>query len=367
MPRPEILATLDALAACFGEGVFTATQARDAGVAQHRLETAHRYGGLLRLQRGRYQVSASITGLRDNARRVPGLSEEATARVRARIDALDVGGIPARLGTASATGAWELPTYGVPAPTLPILVVPRGSTVRPGSSAGIRIVHRDVAPGGIVTGPGGVPMTDALVAAVHVAARPGLSLAAQLVVLNGAMRRYWEWLQGESGRLSDRDLAGAMSDPSTRQALREELLTVARHADLRDRGSRLGTSPSARSAWRRLVHALDIVDPRIETALESLSWAAFHDFGFEIPQPQARVRGASGTLWRVDFLFRGLVIGECDGAVKYHGGYTPWQEKQRQSDLEARGHPVVRWTWEEIDRRPQDVMDRISLAINRHS
>ena len=105
----------------------------------------------------------------------------------------------------------------------------------------------------------------------------------------------------------------------------------------------------------------------METALESLSWARFHECGFEIPIPQARVRGASGRLWRVDFLFKGLVVGECDGAVKYHDGYTPWKEKQRQSDLEGAGHPVVRWTWEEITRRPDSVLARIALAMTRYA
>lgn len=108
-----------------------------------------------------------------------------------------------------------------------------------------------------------------------------------------------------------------------------------------------------------------IADPRVETALESLSWAQFHEWGLALPLPQANLRGASGVLWRVDFLFEGRVIGECDGAVKFHAGHTAWQEKRRQSDLEAQGYQFVRWTWEEIIREPEAVLARIALALRR--
>ncbi len=108
-----------------------------------------------------------------------------------------------------------------------------------------------------------------------------------------------------------------------------------------------------------------IADPRVETALESLSWAQFHEWGLEMPVPQVSLKGASGVLWRVDFLFGGRVIGECDGAVKFHAGHTAWQEKRRQSDLEAEGYVFVRWTWEELLRQPGAVLARLDLALRR--
>ncbi|MGA1596677.1 MAG: DUF559 domain-containing protein [Candidatus Nanopelagicales bacterium] len=228
------------------------------------------------------------------------------------------------------------------------------------------MTHRDVDPAHLVLGPGNVPVTDPLLTAVHLAALARLPLAAQLVVLHGGLRRQWEWIHGGLQRLAGRTLAAEMADASTRAALREELIAIAQQADMRAQGSRSGTASCDSNAWRRLTPALDIVDPRIETALESLSWARFHEFDFPIPVPQVLIRGASGTLWRVDFLFDGRVIGECDGAVKYNSGHTPWKEKQRQSDLEARGYPVVRWTWDEIHQRSQRVLDRISLAIDRY-
>ena len=51
--------------------------------------------------------------------------------------------------------------------------------------------------------------------------------------------------------------------------------------------------------------------------------------------------------------------------MKFHAGHTAWQEKRRQSDLEAEGYFFVRWTWEELLRHPAAVLARIALALRR--
>ena len=294
------------------------------------------------------------------------MTEEEAARVRDRVTLFAADGVASGLGSTTAAACWELPIYGVPASALPVLLVPRGASIRPGKHSGVHVTHRDVDPARLVLGPGNAPTTDPLLTAVHIAAGPRLSLAAQLIVLHGGLRRQWEWMRGGLERPDTREMATAMSDASVRRALLDELIATAQDADLRGKGSRRETAQCDRSPWQRLAHALAITDARIETALESLSWVRFHELDFEIPEPQVLVRGASGRLWRVDFLFRGRVIGECDGAIKYNSGHTPWKEKQRQSDLEAEGYPVVRWTWDEIHRRPQQVLARIDLAIDRY-
>ena len=81
-------------------------------------------------------------------------------------------------------------------------------------------------------------------------------------------------------------------------------------------------------------------------------------------EPQRVIAGRSGKGYRVDFLIAGRVILEADGAVKY-GDVTPWEEKQRQSDLEAAGYWVVRCTWEELIHRPYEVLKRIEVALAR--
>lgn len=114
--------------------------------------------------------------------------------------------------------------------------------------------------------------------------------------------------------------------------------------------------------WVRRV--LADVEPLLETALEGLAWSAFTATDLPRPRPQVWVRGASGKRYRADFLIAGVVIVEADGAVKY-SGLTPWQEKQRQHDLEAAGFWVVRCTWEELLHRPHEVIARIWLALDR--
>jgi hypothetical protein len=224
--------------------------------------------------------------------------------------------------------------------------VPRSARVGRGLRAGIFVRACDVDPRRIVLGPSSLPTTDPLITAVHVCSTPGLSFAQSLVLLCGAMRRQIEWTS--AGTSSAERLA---SSADVRRAATHDLLDALEFADI----------PSRRRVLAAAVHA----DPRMETALESVSWARFIEAGIDMPVPQAWVKGASGRSWRVDFLFGDRVVGECDGAVKYGAVDSLWKEKKRQSDLEGAGFIVVRWTWEEIVFRPHVVLARIALAISR--
>lgn len=372
MPRSEVTDTVCQLTMRFGGTTFTTAQAEAAGIAAHRVKSAVRTGDVLRLRRGHYRIAVSSEAI-DCAQRsqqptspIPGLTPLEESRVRDAITELPIA--PVALGLMSAGGAWGIPTWGIPPAPSPVLLVPRDSGVRSGERNGLRFVVREVRVDRIVTGPGGIPMTDPLLTGVHLAGTAGLSLAAQLVVLHGAMRRHQEldeaaWMahahesQGAhaqtvaSTRLGSHELARLMADHDVRQNLIERSMRVATEASLR------GT--------QRVIRALEVADPRVETALESLSWAACLEAGMTMPTPQALVRGASGRLWRVDFVFGGRVIGECDGAVKYQSADALWQEKKRQMDLENAGYIVVRWTWEEIAFRPKVVLERIALALER--
>lgn len=362
MPRPEVLTTVNSLFRAFGDSTFTTGDAFRAGVAQHRLWSAVRSGVVHRLARGRYRVAGEMVGTPPD---LGGLTSLEAARVGDRIAEYAERGVTARLGAQSAAQVWGLPTYQVEAPDQPVLLVPRRSGLKPGVRRGIRVSLRDVDPQHVVMGPGSMPMTDPLLTALHIAAGPRLNLPGRLVVLHGGLRRHWEWLEEGDARMTSRALASAMSDIRVRTALLEEMAEVAAGADIDGCGGTRGPGPAAASAWARLELAMRIADPRIETALESLSWAQFHAWGLDMPVPQVCLKGASGALWRVDFLFEGRVIGECDGAVKFHAGHTAWQEKRRQSDLEAEGYAFVRWTWEELLRHPEAVLARITLALRR--
>lgn len=372
MPRPEVLDTVRRLTSHFGDSTFTTAQAQAAGIAAHRVKSAVRTGDVLRLRRGHYRLAVTSRGTHDSQQSqqptsfVAGLTPLEESRVRDAITALPQ--IPAAVGLVRAGAAWEIPTWEIPPSPTPTILVPKGSGVRSGVRNGLRFAMREVSEDHIVMGPGGIPMTDPLLTGIHLAESRRLSLGAQLVVLHGAIRRQAEFdeavwrrhfdascdvSEGTAAdeRLDSHDLARLMADQGFRRALIDRAVTTAAEANLR--------------GVRRVIKALHLADPRVETALESLSWAAFIGAGIPLPTPQALVHGESGKIWRVDFLFDGLVIGECDGAVKYHAGQSLWQEKKRQMDLENAGYVVVRWTWEEIVSHPHVVLARIALALSR--
>jgi very-short-patch-repair endonuclease len=69
----------------------------------------------------------------------------------------------------------------------------------------------------------------------------------------------------------------------------------------------------------------------------------------------------------VDFFWEEFgVIGEADGLAKYDDEEERLSlraEKLRQEELEALGYIVVRWTWEDIWRRPEWVAKRLRRAF----
>lgn len=88
---------------------------------------------------------------------------------------------------------------------------------------------------------------------------------------------------------------------------------------------------------------------------ESLSRVSMHRAGLPMPRLQEPRRGASGTLWTVDFFWPNCnLIGEFDGKLKYldpayRGGRSAEQvvydEKLREDDLRAAGNGFARWPW----------------------
>jgi len=111
-------------------------------------------------------------------------------------------------------------------------------------------------------------------------------------------------------------------------------------------------------------------DPRAESPLESISWFAMHER--DLPAPELQVPLGIDEDGRptgvVDFYWEEFgVIGEADGLMKYDdedARLSLRAEKLRQEALEALGFIVVRWTWEDIWRRPDWVMMRLRRAMN---
>lgn len=126
--------------------------------------------------------------------------------------------------------------------------------------------------------------------------------------------------------------------------------------------------------WPGIRKARDVVgfaDGRAASALETVSRVVFHEFGLPAPELQVTVAWDPWGNPRiiVDFCWPELgVVGEADGLIKYGEELDPRRtslrdEKLRQEELEALGYIVVRWTWDDIWRRPEWVVTRIRNAM----
>jgi hypothetical protein len=120
---------------------------------------------------------------------------------------------------------------------------------------------------------------------------------------------------------------------------------------------------------RKAKEVIRFADPRAATPLESISRVAFHEFGLPAPELQVTLvwDDFGNPRFIVDFYWPEFgVIGEADGLLKYDEdpeGLSLRAEKLRQEELEARGYIVVRWTWEDIWRRPDWVAMRLRRAM----
>jgi len=147
-----------------------------------------------------------------------------------------------------------------------------------------------------------------------------------------------------------------------------------------DSAMRLGVSREALervtqdcTRWPGIRKARTVVafaDARAATPLESVSRVAFHDMLLPPPELQAvLVRDEWGNPKTiVDFYWEEFrVVGEADGLFKYDDEQERRSlraEKLRQEELESLGFIVVRWTWDDIWRRPEWVATRLRRAFD---
>jgi hypothetical protein len=100
---------------------------------------------------------------------------------------------------------------------------------------------------------------------------------------------------------------------------------------------------------------IEFADGAADRPGESMSRVSMRVARLPTPQLQAKLAGASGRIWTVDFWWPSAnLIGEFDGRHKYTKaeflrGRTPQQavydEKLREDDLRAAGYLVRRWPW----------------------
>jgi hypothetical protein len=144
------------------------------------------------------------------------------------------------------------------------------------------------------------------------------------------------------------------------------------HAVLEDHLAQMSRWPGTRQARR----AVALLDPRSESAGESVSRVRLHEEGLPVPELQQDIYGQDGRfVARVDFCWKEQrTIGEFDGKIKYGRLLKPGQsiedvlfeEKRREDALRDLGWQIVRWLWRDL-YRPGVIKDRVVRAFARAS
>jgi hypothetical protein len=139
---------------------------------------------------------------------------------------------------------------------------------------------------------------------------------------------------------------------------------------LEDQLAQMTRWPGIRQARR----AVALLDPRSESAGESVSRVRMHEDGLPAPDLQKDIFDGDGEfVARVDFLWKEqLTIGEFDGKIKYGRLLKPGQsvedvifaEKVREDALRDLGWQIVRWLWADLYRRGV-IRDRVLRAFAR--
>lgn len=183
-----------------------------------------------------------------------------------------------------------------------------------------------------------------------------------------------------------RDLAVTSRARTVADCLRH--LPVAAAVALADAAGATGTSRAAvaevlerQASWpgaRRAVAALQLVDPRRESWLESVSAVGLVHRGVPAPEPQVEVLTPGGRfVARLDAWWADRALaGEADGWAKYlrGGAATPLDaeralrtEKRREDDVRALGAGFVRWSSGDVmtPRRMDLTADAVALALRR--
>jgi hypothetical protein len=141
-------------------------------------------------------------------------------------------------------------------------------------------------------------------------------------------------------------------------------------AVLEEHLAHMGRWPGTRQARR----ALALLDPRSESAGESVSRVRLHEAGLPAPELQQNIYDEDGQfVARVDFCWQEQrTIGEFDGKIKYGRMLKSGQsiedvlfaEKRREDALRDLGWQMVRWLWADLYRHGV-IRDRVLRAFGR--
>lgn len=341
--RIEVLTTRDSLVAAFGRRHFTPAQAAERGVSHRQLRSAVEAGFVRRRRRGYYAIE-SAHPVAPQDRSVD--HEELLLDLNCHVAELRrLGHRPVVAGKAAAE-LWGIPMVGQPPASTPTFIVASAPHVRRGRRGGV-LIREAFLPESHITNWRGLEVTVPLRTVTDLVRLTLRSRESALSALIGAARAHLDHVHGFNA--DPHAITEFAQQHRIHVAIQQALQEILHDSPKRGQGLVKGLMP--------------LIDPRIETPLESCSWLRMNTGELPLMEPQVEVVGASGRRYRVDFL-RDNVVGEADGAVKYHSQEILWQEKLRQADLEAAGYIVVRWTWEEIFSKPQVVAHRLNQALS---
>lgn len=312
----------------FDDTPFHASQAEQLAVSRQQLEHAAKVGLVTRLGSGWY----ALTCEHDPPFGFPMAQAQ-------RLMVLVHGNAAAVACGVSAARIWQLPippTHHQGQDRLEI-AYRDGHGGKRGERFGAVARRWPVPDGHVTTGPGGEPVTTPLRTAIDVARGQPLPFA--LISLDAALRM--TIMSGDK--------------PEDARAQLQSIWEALR------RGHGI----------RAVGLALPFVDERAESALESIVRGRILEAGLPRPYVQVPVTGASGKHYRADLGLdmpgdpRGssrLLI-EADGRQKYAGVDDVLSEKDRQTDLERRGHRFARTDYREMLQRPAVFTDYLRRLL----
>lgn len=154
--------------------------------------------------------------------------------------------------------------------------------------------------------------------------------------------------------VADFEQSVAVADAALRRSAHSHPGVPATHLVRDDLLKELARIPATHGAVKART-AVEFANGLADRPGESVSRVSMFRAGLPAPELQARLAGASGRVWTVDFWWPECnVIGEFDGRWKYtdpefRQGRTAEQvlldEKHREDDLRAAHHGFARWDW----------------------
>ncbi len=105
-----------------------------------------------------------------------------------------------------------------------------------------------------------------------------------------------------------------------------------------------------------------------DSVLEARMLRLCRDHALPMPVCQFEVRAGRRLLGRVDFAFPELRLAiEVDGYAHHSSPEAFQRDRARQNDLVGAGWTVLRFTWDDLHRRPERVVTAIHRVLGAHS